>query len=337
MSLPASHRPTLSRDQLRKYISCVYQCDPFHAEPQLKALEDLIQADPLRGLTQLQQRHLASIPFSSLVLHYSQHHSVSLEPDALFHKLVERGLGGYCFENTGFFAIVLRTMGFSFYTSAARVSKEFETGADTGQYTGWSHMIIVVTVGESKYVVDVGFGPKGATRPLLLKHGATSMRIAPEEARLVKGSIPANTDSEQKLWMFQLRSNPEERWQVGYCFYEIEFLPSDYEMMNFWTSQNPSSTFTKTLVCAKFLLNETKDDIVGNLFILNHLVKRNLNGRMEILRTLKNEGERVDSLRNLFNIHLQPLEIHGIRGKVTELQDLVLQEDSNPVCETTRQ
>lgn len=137
MSALASHRPTLSQDQLLKYISCVYGCEPSAAQSQLSELEKLIRNDPLRGLTQLQQRHLASIPFSNLVLHYSQHHSISLDPDVLFHKLVERGLGGYCVENTGFLSIVMRSLGFKFYTGAARVNKGFEQGIDSGDYHGW--------------------------------------------------------------------------------------------------------------------------------------------------------------------------------------------------------
>ncbi|EEP80418.1 predicted protein [Uncinocarpus reesii 1704] len=320
-TLPASHRPTLSRDQLLKYIANVYQCAHSEAESQLRELQELIRLDPLRGLTQLQQRHLASMAFSNLVLHYSQHHSISLDPDVLFHKLVERGLGGYCVENTGFFSSVLRTLGFKFYTSAGRVSKGFEQNVDTGEYNGWGHMIIIVTIGQDKYVVDVGFGPNGQTRPLLLKHGAISPRIAPAEARLVKESIAANTDSEQKPWIFQIRTHPQEKWKPAYCFYEIEFLPGDYEAMNFVTSQNPRSIFTKALICAKFLLNQAKDDIVGSVSIVRATVKRNLNGNVEILQSLRNEGERVDALKNLFNIHLQPLEIRGIRGKTTELED----------------
>lgn len=137
MTSPASDRPILSRDQLLKYISCIYECEPSSAQSQLDELKNLIQSDPLRGLTQLQQRHLAAIPFSNLVLHYSQHYSVSLDPDVLFHKLVERGLGGYCFENTEFLGTALRTLGFKFYTGAARVNKGFQQGVDNGDYHGW--------------------------------------------------------------------------------------------------------------------------------------------------------------------------------------------------------
>lgn len=178
-----------------------------------------------------------------------------------------------------------------------------------------------MTIGDDKYVVDVGFGPNGPTRPLLIRHGATCMGIAPAEARLIKESIAANTDSGQKPWIYQIRSGPEENWHAAYCFYEIEFLPSDYEMMNFSTSQNTRSIFTKAVICTKFLLNDANDDIVGCLSIVKEKVKRNLNGNVEILQVLKSEGERVDALKDLFNIHLLPLEARGIRGKATELKD----------------
>lgn len=157
---------------------------------------------------------------------------------------------------------------------------------------------------------------------MLLRHGATSFGIAPAEARLVKECISANTDSEQKPWVYQIRSGPEDNWRGAYCFYEIEFLPSDYEKMNFSTYVNPKSIFTKSVICAKFLLNDAKDDIVGSLSIVKETVKRNFNGEVETFPVLKSEGERVDALKTLFNIQLLPAEARGIRGKITELRDV---------------
>ncbi|KAI1919497.1 hypothetical protein LOZ65_004409 [Ophidiomyces ophidiicola] len=318
----ASSRPTLSPEQLQKYIEHIYQCEPQQGELHLQRLRELMQTNPLHALTQLKQHHLAGIPFSNLVLHYSSHHTISLDPDVLFHKIVERGLGGYCVETTGLLAIVLRTLGFNFYTSAARVNKSFEQGVDTGDYHGWGHMILIVKIESEKYVVDVGFGPGGSTQPLLLRHGASCKKIGPAESRMVQENISANTDAEQKPWIFQTRTDAHAKWESLYCFYEVEFLPGDYEVMNYATSQNSRSVFTKSFICAAFILNEEKDDIVGNLCIVKATVKRNLNGNLEILQTLKNEGERVNALRTFFNIHLQPLEIRGIHGKITELKEI---------------
>ena len=94
--------------------------------------------DPLAALTRLQRRQLAIIPFGNLALHYSPHHSISLDPDTLFTKLVERRLGGYCMENNTFFAAVLRSLGFTLYTTGARVADAVDdpTG-DPTSFGGW--------------------------------------------------------------------------------------------------------------------------------------------------------------------------------------------------------
>ena len=132
-----SHHTTFSRTQLQQYVCKIYKREPEHGASLLAELEERIQRDPLGALTSLQQHHLATFPFGNLVLHYSQHHTIALDPDLLFHKMVERGFGGYCVENTGMFAIVLRSLGFKMYTGAAKVNKDLGKEEDTGRFHGW--------------------------------------------------------------------------------------------------------------------------------------------------------------------------------------------------------
>jgi arylamine N-acetyltransferase len=76
------------------------------------------------------------------VLHYTQHHTVSLHEDALFDKIVgaaEKGLGkrgGYCMENNQFFAAILRGLGYEVLTTGARVSNA-ANGIFDGGFLGW--------------------------------------------------------------------------------------------------------------------------------------------------------------------------------------------------------
>ncbi|KAK2877234.1 hypothetical protein FQN49_001309 [Arthroderma sp. PD_2] len=130
------HPPTFTQEQLIEYFSRLHQGRPEIGETRLKETELLIKSDPLEALFRLQRQHLVTFPFSNLVLHYSQHHTISLDPDVLFQKMVERGLGGYCVENTGLFAIVLRTLGFQFYSGGARVSKHLAAGPANAEFHG---------------------------------------------------------------------------------------------------------------------------------------------------------------------------------------------------------
>ena len=132
---PSSQRPKYSNDQLRQYLAIL------NYSAKNDALESLLaekESDPLGALTRLQRKQLASIPFGNLALHYSPHHTISLDPEALFTKLVERRLGGYCMENNTFFAIILRSLGFTLYTTGARVADAVDdpTG-DPGGFGGW--------------------------------------------------------------------------------------------------------------------------------------------------------------------------------------------------------
>jgi arylamine N-acetyltransferase len=136
MAIMTSQHPTYSRIQLARYISHIYQLPLEEAGPHLTRVEEAIRRDPLASLTELQRRHLSTIPFGNVVLHYSQHRTISLDNDLLFHKLVERGLGGYCVENTGLFAIVLRSLGFQIYTGGAKVSRDLGGPPVTGRFHG---------------------------------------------------------------------------------------------------------------------------------------------------------------------------------------------------------
>lgn len=130
-----SNRPVYNREQLSHYVTFLQKkCQKFS----LDELEADIKAEPLETLRKLQRRQLASVPFGSLILHYSQHHTISLDEAALYTKIVERGLGGYCMENNTFFAAILRSLGYQVLTTGARISKAIETGGkDTNGFTGW--------------------------------------------------------------------------------------------------------------------------------------------------------------------------------------------------------
>lgn len=100
---------------------------------------------------------------------------------------------------------------------------------------------IVTSADAQKYIVDVGFGSDGATRQLPLIHEEVMQRILPQHMRLIKENIAENTDLDQMLWIYQRRYSPPDEWTSMYCFTEVEFLPQDYEVMNFWTSKSRKS------------------------------------------------------------------------------------------------
>ena len=130
----SSFRPTYSRGQLSTYVSRHIAPSPLYT---LETLESEIQADPLGALGTLQLRQMAFNPWGNIALHYSWHRALTLDAAALYHKIVERGLGGYCMENNAFFSNILRSLGYQLYVTGARVSLSLDGAKDDPGFGGW--------------------------------------------------------------------------------------------------------------------------------------------------------------------------------------------------------
>ena len=102
----------------------------------LDQLECDMQENSLTVLSELQRKHLGTIPFGNTALHYSQHRTLSLQPDALFHKLIQRKLDGYCMESTGLFYNVLMSLDFDVYATGARVSHAVSGSGPKDSFAG---------------------------------------------------------------------------------------------------------------------------------------------------------------------------------------------------------
>ena len=87
-------------------------------------------------LTKLQRHHLAAVPFENIALHYSTHHTISLDPEDIYQKIVINGRGGYCMEVNCLLGSILRSLGFNVYSGGARVNVAFSTNGEIA-YAGW--------------------------------------------------------------------------------------------------------------------------------------------------------------------------------------------------------
>lgn len=153
-----------------------------------------------------------------------------------------------------------------------------------------------------------------------LQEGATAIRIAPAEMRLVRESIAEFTDKTQKIWIYQTRYDAESKWQPMICFNDVEFLPQDFAVMNFAVSQTRTSWFTQTFVCMQMIPDADGQEIIGQCIMSGGEVKRRVRGQTEILQVLHTEEDRIKALAKYFNVHLRGSEIEGIRGLVSELR-----------------
>jgi arylamine N-acetyltransferase len=182
-------------------------------------------------------------------------------------------------------------------------------------------MINIVTIGDNRYLVDVGFGSNYcAIQPLRLIHDTTgSENVAPASVRLVWKSIAGSENQLQKLWVYQHRIGPEKEFQDMYCFTEIEFRHRDFEVMNWSTSTNPKAFFTQRVVCNKMLSGGDKGEKIVGVLTLQKDLKRRIGADTEHIEEFKTETDRVRALEEHFNIRLSTFEQEAIRGTVAEV------------------
>ena len=107
----------------------------------------------LECLTTLQSFHQLSVPFENLDVFMGI--KKVLNVDILFDKIVKERRGGWCHELNGLFAWLLEKIGFNVKIVSCRyydrTTKEFRSET-------FDHMALVVKIGTTEYLVDVGYG-----------------------------------------------------------------------------------------------------------------------------------------------------------------------------------
>ncbi|KAF2271585.1 arylamine N-acetyltransferase 1 [Westerdykella ornata] len=303
-------RATYTREQIEAYFNRI-KLPEQHRKYDIAGLTN---EEALEYLSLLQRYQLAYVPFENLTLHYSFHRQISIHPEDLFKKIVgdNNGRGGYCMENNTLFGTVLHTLGFTIFSVGARVY-------DTGNWIGWSHMANIVTIGRDRYHVDVGFGGNGPVVPMKLnKDGLVQPHINPASARLQWRNIPGNSDPDQRLWVYEVRINDESDFQMMYCFTELEFLPCDYAVMNYFTSTSQRSFFTRVIVAERKVLDD-EGNIIGQLIMNNGDIKWRINGKKTKEIIFETEEDRLKHLEEHFGIVFSPVEREHIKGLPSRL------------------
>lgn len=323
LPLADQDRPRYSATQLDEYFDRIKLSKKYLDSP---VLSDKAQATSkehgLPFLHALTRHHTCSVPFENLELHYSAHKTVTLDVSALYDKIVRRRRGGRCMENNTFFATVLRSLGFHVRNCGGRVSRSMSPYPEVRQnqamtYDGWNHMLNLVRLDDEWYVVDVGMGSMGPNMPYPLQDGFEAISIAPRKIRIQRRSIAESYgDQTNLLWCYDVCHEPtnagDDVWVPTYCFTETEFLPQDYEMMSWFTSTNPNSFFTRYVTSTLMIIDQVQETIIGNVTLFESGVKESIGTERKAVKDCKTENERIEILRELFDINFSEEERNGI-------------------------
>ena len=111
--------------------------------------------EPTReSLARLLRAHVLSVPFENLDVQLGV--PTNTDVRSAYDKIVERGRGGWCYEQNGLFGWALETLGFDVTRIAAAVMRH-----ERGSAADANHLCLLVRVpesGERALLSDVGFG-----------------------------------------------------------------------------------------------------------------------------------------------------------------------------------
>jgi N-hydroxyarylamine O-acetyltransferase len=249
-------------------------------EAYLARIDYVGSVDPsLATLQALHLAHASHIPFENIDVLLGQ--GVDLESAALQEKLVVRRRGGYCFEHNLLFAAVLRELGFDVTCLSARV----RLGAVGIRPR--THMLLLVSVADTQWIADVGFGSDGLILPVPFAPAAESPQ----------GLRTCRVVAEGTWWIMQSQSRRDESWTDLYAFTLDAHERVDYEVLNHFTATHPRSIFRSLLVAQ--LLSPERRVALRN----RELTVETAGGT--VMRTLA-DAEVLEALRDTFDLQLPP-------------------------------
>jgi N-hydroxyarylamine O-acetyltransferase len=227
-------------------------------------------------LRRLHLAHLYAVPFENLSIHASE--PIELNDESLFQKIVVNKRGGFCYEDNGLFAWLLRELGYDVTKLSARVvNGQGEYGPE------FDHMTLMVKLDEP-WLCDVGFGDS-FREPLRLD----------ERGPQAQGSNAYRLDAEEGEFTLHRSVNGGE-WQPQYRFTLRPYEFADYDEMCRFHQTSPESHFTKAPVCS-LATTEGRLTLTGMKLITTSTVQQ-----VRDERILASDDEYNEVLRDKFGI-----------------------------------
>lgn len=103
----------------------------------------------LDWLRALHRCHVMTIPFEGIDIQLGK--TIGLTLESVYHKVIEKGRGGYCYELNYLFHNLLIALGFNSRMVSAKIFENGTFGPD------FDHMSLVVELDDT-WLVDVGYG-----------------------------------------------------------------------------------------------------------------------------------------------------------------------------------
>lgn len=235
-----------------------------------------VKAD-IASLTELMRCQLFSIPFENLDVQAGK--VVSLVPEEIVDKLINRHRGGYCFELNGLFAMALQALGVEYRFVAARPLLYPEKKPKT-------HMAIVLKLEDELWLFDLGFGSYGIRAPMRLSRVDTEIIQDHDRFMLTR---EGECD-------YVVQASVQGTWRPQFSFDLTPYDWVDFIPANYYSSTHPDTIFVKKLI----VILHTPS---GRKILSGHTLKIIEQGSEQVLPLSEAEKDRV--LREHFGLEIQ--------------------------------
>ncbi len=189
-----------------------------------------IKTPSLEFLTELQNRHLLSIPFEDLDI---PERRIELDLNMIYEKIIPTKRGGFCYELNGLFHWLLTSLGFKVDILSARVfnSQKNEFGPE------FDHMTLLVQFPkvDKYYLTDVGFGDSFRV----------PVEIAEGEVNDISGHYRITHGNNSSI----LQIESEDKWISQYSFSLSSRKLDDFKSMCDFQQDSPDSHFRIRNLC----------------------------------------------------------------------------------------
>ena len=194
-------------------------------------VENVVPHPDVATLKMLQRKHLLSVPFENLDIHWNR--AIVLDEKKFYEKIVLERRGGFCYELNGLFEALLRDIGFQTRLVSARVFNGTEFGPE------FDHAAIIATIAGEEYLADVGFGAFTA-EPLRFV-------LDLEQHDLAGAFVIRKFDDEY----FEIaKRGTDDQWISEYIFRATGRDLSEFGQMCDFQQYSPDSHFKKGKLCS---------------------------------------------------------------------------------------
>lgn len=180
------------------------------------------------------ERFMRTVPFENIDVQNGI--PISVEVNDLYHKVVERQRGGFCYELNTLFKTYLIEKGFEVFNVSATIHTP-----DGGRSQPGSHMSTIVVIHGTHYIADVGFGDLPLQAIPLTEDAEHNV------VQDVTGTFRAVFIDEAHK-QFEVQKWENDAWDTKY---EADITPRTIDMFEDnikYNQTNPNSVFVKRLV-----------------------------------------------------------------------------------------